>query len=57
MNLTLIAVYASTLDADEETKFSFYDDLQAAVCRNPAVYMPIVARDRNARPGPVGTAT
>ncbi len=57
MNLTVKAVYASTLDADEETKFSFYDDLQAAVGRNPAGYMLIVAGDWNGRPGPVGTAT
>ncbi len=33
VNLTLIAVYASTLDAAEETKYSFYDDLQDAVDR------------------------
>ncbi len=33
MNLTVIAVYASTLDAAEETKYSFYDDLQGAVDR------------------------
>ncbi len=31
VNLTVIAVYASTLDAAEETKDSFYDDLQDAV--------------------------
>ncbi len=57
VNLTVISVYASTLGADEETKFSFYDDLQASGGRNPAVYMLIVAGDRNAMPGPVGTAT
>ncbi len=33
VNLTIIAVYASTLDAAEETKYSFYDDLQDAVDR------------------------
>ncbi len=31
VNLTVIAVYASTLDAAEETKYSFHDDLQGAV--------------------------
>ncbi len=57
MNLTLIAVYASTLDADEETTFSFYDDLQDAVGRVPPGSMLIFAGHWNARPGPVGTAT
>ncbi len=33
MNLTVIAVYATTLDADVQTKYSFYEDLQDAVDR------------------------
>ncbi len=48
--LTVIAVYATTLDAAEETKYSFYDDLQDAVGRVPA-------GNWNARPGPVDAAT
>ncbi len=57
VNLTVIAVYASTLDAAEETKYSFYDDLQDAVGTIPALNMLIVAEDCNARPGPVDTVT
>ncbi len=57
VNLTVIAVYASTLDADEEKMHSFYDDLQAAVGRVPAGNMLIVAGDWNARPRPVDAAT
>ncbi len=43
VNLTVIAVYAPTLDATEETKDSFYDDLQDAVGRVPAGDTLIVA--------------
>ncbi len=57
VNLTVIAVYASTLDAAEETKYSFTDDLQGAVGGVPAGNILIVAGDWNARPGPVDTAT
>ncbi len=56
MNLTVIAVYASTLDAAEETKYSIYDDLHDAVGRVPAGNMVIVAGDWNARPSPVDAA-
>ncbi len=56
MNLTVIAVYATTLDATEETKYSFCDDLQDAVSRVQAGNMLIIAGDWNARPGPVDTA-
>ncbi len=48
MNLTVVAVYAPTLDAAEEVKDSFYDDLQDAVDRVPAGDMLIVAGDWNA---------
>ncbi len=41
----------------EETKYSFYDDLQDAVGGVPAGNMLIVAGHWNARPGPVDTAT
>ncbi len=57
MNLTVIAGYALTLDAAEETKDSFYDDLQDAVGRVPAGNMLIVAGDWNTRPAPVDAAT
>ncbi len=46
MNLTVKTVYAPTLDAAEEAKDSFYDDLQDTDDRVPA-------GDWNARPGPV----
>ncbi len=57
MNLAVIAVYAPTLDAAEEVKDSFYDDLQDAVNRVPAGDILIVAGDWNARPGPADPAT
>ncbi len=57
MNLTFITVNATTLDAAEETKYSFYDDLQDAAGRVPAENMLIVAGVRYARPGPVDAAT
>ncbi len=56
MNLTVVAIYAPTLDAAEEAKDSFYD-LQDAVDRVPAGDMLIVAGDWNARPGPADPAT
>ncbi len=56
VNLTVIAVYASTLDAAVETQDSFYDDLQDAVGRVPAGDMLIVAGDWNPRPGPADPA-
>ncbi len=54
MNLTVVAVYAPTLDAAEKAKDSFYNDLQDAVNRVPAGDMLIVAGDWNSRPGPAG---
>ncbi len=57
VNLTVVAVYAPKLDAAEEVKDSFYDDLQDAVNRVPAGDMLIVAGDWNARPGPADPAT
>ncbi len=56
MSLTVVAVYAPTLDAAEEVKDSFYDDLQDAVNRVPAGDVLIVAGDWNARPGPADPA-
>ncbi len=57
MNLTVVAVYAPTLDATREAKDSFHDDLQDAVDRVPTGDVPIVAEDWNVRPGPVDIAT
>ncbi len=45
VNLTVVAVYAPTLDAAEEAKDSFNDDFQGAVNRVPAGDIPIVLRD------------
>ncbi len=50
MNLTVIVVYASALDAAEETKYSFYDELHGAVDGVPAGNMVIVAGHWNADP-------
>ncbi len=50
VNLTVVAVHAPKLDADQEVKDSFSDDLQEAFDRVPA-------GDWNARPGPVHPAT
>ncbi len=40
MKLTVVAVCAPTLDTAEETKGSFYDDLQDAVDRVPVYAIP-----------------
>ncbi len=42
VNLTVVAVYAPTRDAAEETKDSFYDYLQDAIGRFPIGGMLIV---------------
>ncbi len=55
--LTVIAVYAPTLDAEEEAKGSVYDDLQDAVDNVPSGDMLNAAGNWNARPGPVHMAT
>ncbi len=57
VNLTFISAYDPTLDAVEETKYSFNDDLQDAVGGVPAGNMLIVVGVWNARPGPVDAAT
>ncbi len=57
MNLTVVAVYAPTVDAAEEVKDSFFDALQDAVDRVPAGGMLIVAGDLNAKPDLVDLAT
>ncbi len=43
VNLTVEAIYAPTLDATEEAKGSFYDDLQDAIDSTPSGNMMIVA--------------
>ncbi len=45
MNLTVVTVYVPTLNAAEEAKDSFYDDLQDAVDRVHAGDMLIVTGD------------
>ncbi len=45
LKLIIIAVYAPTLDAEENAKDSFYDDVQDAVDSVPAGDMLIVAGD------------
>ncbi len=57
VNLTVVAVYDPTLDAAVEVKDSFYDDLQDAVDRVPAVDILIIAGDWNAKPGPADPTT
>ncbi len=57
VNLTVIPCYVPTLDAAEEKKYPFYDDVHDAVGGVPAGNMLIVTGDWNARPGPVDTAT
>lgn len=50
-NITVIAVYAPTRDADDTTKNDFYEDLQNLVRQVPSSDMLIVAGDWNARAG------
>ncbi len=45
MNLTVITVFVPTLDAAEEAKDAFYDDLQGAASRVPTGDMLIVSGD------------
>ncbi len=49
VNLIVIAVYAPALNAEEEAKDSFYDDLQDAVDRVSAGDVLIVVVDWYAR--------
>ncbi len=55
VNLTVVAVHASTLDEAEDKIYSFYNELQDADGRVPTGNMLIVAGGWNARP--VGAAT
>ncbi len=57
VNLTVVAVFVPTLDAAEELKESFYDDLQETIDSAPSGDMLIVAGDWDTRPDPVDTAT
>ncbi|CAI9726958.1 Hypothetical predicted protein [Octopus vulgaris] len=56
-NVSVIAVYAPTLNADDADKMQFYADLQAAVDDVPSSDVPIVAGDWNARTGPADDTT
>ncbi|CAI9733907.1 Hypothetical predicted protein [Octopus vulgaris] len=55
INISVIVVYAPTLNAPDEDKDFFYDALQAVVDRIPASDIPIIAGDWNARTGPSNT--
>ncbi|CAE1309668.1 Craniofacial development protein 2 [Acanthosepion pharaonis] len=52
INITVISVYAPTLNTAEEDKDIFYRDLQAVVDRTPSIDLLVVAGDWNARTGP-----
>ena len=52
LNLTIIAVYAPTLQSSDDSKDEFYSSLQNAVSSVPSQDMLIVAGDWNARVGP-----
>ncbi|CAI9717764.1 Hypothetical predicted protein [Octopus vulgaris] len=56
-NVSVIAVYAPTLNADDADKVQFYADLQAAVDAVPSSDVLIVAKDWNARTGPTDDTT
>ena len=51
-NISIVAVYAPTLDSEESLKDRFYRDLQVAVDSVPTGDILIVAGDWNARTGP-----
>ncbi len=55
--LTATTAYAPKLDAAEDAKDSFYNDLQDTVDRVPAGDILIDAGDWNTRPDPVDMAT
>ncbi len=57
MNLPVEAVYARMLDAEEEAKGCFNDDLQDAIDSAASRDILIVAGDWNARPSPADVAT
>ncbi len=56
VNITVVAVYAPKLDAAEEVKDSFYDDLLGAVNRVPAGDMLIGTQAPVPRTGQHGTS-
>ncbi len=57
MNRTVASVYASTLDAGDEAKNSFYDDRLGVINIAPTGVLLIVVKDWNARPCPANMAT
>ncbi|CAE1318541.1 unnamed protein product [Acanthosepion pharaonis] len=56
-NISIIAVYTPTLDADEVTKASFYDRLQAVMDGISPRDFVVIAGDFNARTGTVTPIT
>ena len=57
VNVTVIFVYAPTLNAAGEDNDIFYRDLQAVVDRSPSTDLLVVAGDWNARNGPADENT
>ena len=51
-NMTVVAVYAPTLNSDDTVKDDFYAQLQATIDRTPQRDLMLVAGDWNARTGP-----
>ncbi|KAI8771559.1 craniofacial development protein 2 [Biomphalaria glabrata] len=49
--VTIISVYAPTLQAEPETKERFYDDLRRVLCKVDITDKPIIMGDFNARVG------
>ena len=56
-NLTVIAIYAPTLNSDAETVADFYEQLQNVTNNVPRRDMLIIAGDWNARVGPADQST
>ncbi|CAE1303325.1 Craniofacial development protein 2 [Acanthosepion pharaonis] len=57
INVTVISVYAPTLNAAEEDKDIFYRDLKAVVDRTTSTNLLVVAGDWNTRTGPADEGT
>ena len=56
-NISIVSVYAPTLNADDEIKDEFYNDLQYIMNRIPHRDLIVVAGDWNARTGPCDHTT
>ena len=56
-NMTVVAVYAPTLNSDDTVKYDFYAQLQAVMDRTPQRDLMLIAGDWNARTGPADEST